>query len=59
LLKGESEVVDAAGLSSSALENLTVPDLIVGQLIPVTAGNIVGGAFLVGVVYWAVYLRPK
>ena len=31
-----------------------------GNLIPVTAGNIIGGSMLVGVVYWFVYLRkPK
>jgi formate/nitrite transporter len=28
------------------------------NLAPVTAGNIVGGAVLVGLVYWFVYLRP-
>jgi len=30
----------------------------VDNLIPVTLGNIVGGAVLVGSVYWFVYLRP-
>ena len=31
-----------------------------GNLIPVTVGNIIGGSILVGVVYWFVYLRkPK
>lgn len=29
------------------------------NLIPVTIGNIVGGAFMVGAVYWFVYLRPR
>jgi formate/nitrite transporter len=29
-----------------------------GNLIPVTLGNIVGGGLLVGGVYWAIYLRP-
>jgi formate transporter len=29
------------------------------SLIPVTLGNIVGGAVLVGGVYWFVYLRPR
>jgi formate/nitrite transporter len=29
------------------------------NLIPVTLGNIVGGAILVGLVYWFVYLRPS
>jgi formate/nitrite transporter len=30
---------------------------IVANLIPVTAGNIIGGGVLVGLVYWFVYLR--
>lgn len=29
----------------------------VNNLIPVTLGNIVGGAFFVGVFYWAIYMR--
>jgi formate/nitrite transporter FocA (FNT family) len=28
-------------------------------LVPVTLGNIIGGAVLVGIVYWFVYLRPR
>ena len=29
------------------------------NLVPVTIGNIVGGALMVGAVYWFVYLRPR
>ena len=29
------------------------------NLAPSTLGNIVGGAALVGLVYWFVYLRPR
>jgi formate/nitrite transporter FocA (FNT family) len=29
------------------------------NLLPVTIGNVVGGALLVGGVYWFVYLRPR
>jgi formate/nitrite transporter FocA (FNT family) len=32
---------------------------LVANLIPVTAGNIIGGGVLVGLVYWFVYLRPS
>jgi formate/nitrite transporter len=32
---------------------------LVGNLVPVTLGNIVGGTILVGAVYWLVYLRGK
>lgn len=31
---------------------------LVDNLLPVTIGNIIGGALLVGLVYWFVYLRP-
>lgn len=36
---------------------LSVGDLL-GNLLPVVAGNIVGGSVLVAGVYWAIYLRP-
>jgi len=29
-----------------------------GNLVPVIAGNLVGGSVLVGLVYWVIYLRP-
>jgi formate/nitrite transporter FocA (FNT family) len=32
---------------------------VIRNLIPVTVGNIFGGAVLVGAVYWFVYLRRK
>jgi formate/nitrite transporter FocA (FNT family) len=32
--------------------------MFVNNLIPVTIGNIIGGAIMVGVVYWFIYLRP-
>jgi len=32
---------------------------LVRNLVPVTAGNVVGGAMLVGAVYWFVYLRRR
>ncbi|MGH6718286.1 MAG: formate/nitrite family transporter [Alphaproteobacteria bacterium] len=31
----------------------------IANLIPVTIGNVIGGAGLVGLVYWFVYLRPR
>ena len=41
------------------LERLTWPAFLVNNLIPVTIGNIIGGAVLVAAVYWAIYLRPE
>ena len=39
------------------LSQLTVQRALLYNLLPVTLGNIVGGAGLVGLVYWFVYLR--
>ena len=39
------------------LANLTWEGFLAGNLLPVTLGNIVGGAFFVATLYWYVYLR--
>ena len=31
----------------------------VANLVPVTIGNVIGGAVMVGIVYWFVYLRGR
>lgn len=49
VLKGQALIEASA--------NLTVGGMIVKNLIPVTLGNIVGGAFFVATLYWIVYLR--
>jgi formate transporter FocA len=38
---------------------LTWQNFLVNNLLPVTLGNIIGGAVLVGIVYWFVYLRNE
>lgn len=40
-------------------DNLTAYNFLVKNMVPVTLGNIVGGAVFVGFVYWMVYLRKK
>ncbi|HZI44688.1 MAG TPA: formate/nitrite transporter family protein, partial [Ilumatobacter sp.] len=40
-------------------ENVTWNRFLSDNLVPSTLGNIVGGAALVGLVYWFVYLRPR
>jgi formate/nitrite transporter len=45
------------GASSGDFGDVTVLDTI-ANLIPVTIGNILGGSVLVGLIYWAIYLRP-
>jgi formate/nitrite transporter len=54
-LKGQGAIVAAAGLSGQ-LARLTVGGMVL-NLIPVTLGNIVGGAFFVATLYWWVYIR--
>jgi formate transporter len=44
---------------SADVHMLNWTGFIVRNLLPVTIGNIVGGAGLVGGVYWFVYLRPR
>jgi formate/nitrite transporter len=41
------------------LDHLTWGRFLVDNLLPVTIGNIAGGALMVGAVYWFVYLRPR
>lgn len=40
------------------LEHLTWQAFFINNLLPVTIGNIIGGAVLVAAVYWAIFLRP-
>ncbi len=53
------EYADAATAAGVDLSGLTWGTFWTGNLIPVTLGNIVGGALCVGCVYWFVYLRQK
>jgi formate transporter len=41
------------------LSSLTWSNFLWANLVPVTIGNIVGGAIMVGAIYWFVYLRPR
>lgn len=43
--------------SPEIYKNLTWSNFIINNLIPVTLGNLIGGAGLVGLVYWYVYLK--
>lgn len=41
------------------LSNLTLTSFLIDNLLPVTIGNIIGGAILVSAVYWTIYLRKR
>ncbi len=58
MLKNEDAAVTASGLAEDQLADLTWAAFITANLVPVTIGNIIGGAVLVGAVYWFVFLRP-
>lgn len=44
-------------LGSLNMAHLNWTDFLIGNLLPVTLGNMVGGALLVGVSYWYIYAR--
>jgi formate/nitrite transporter len=45
------------GASPEAVEALNIPSFLLGNLLPVTLGNIIGGAVFVGMAYWLIHLR--
>jgi formate transporter len=47
------------GKAATDFPNLTWTDFLVGNLLPVTIGNIIGGSLMVGAVYWFIYLRHR
>jgi len=44
---------------AEASSNLTIGGMFVKNLIPVTIGNIIGGALFVAALYWIVYVRQS
>lgn len=46
-----------AGTTPANFTALTWNNFVVSNLLPVTFGNIIGGALMVGIVYWFIYLR--
>lgn len=55
--KSIPEYVAASGLEASALGNLTWGGFFANNLLPVTIGNIIGGAIFVGLAYWLAYRK--
>ena len=50
---------NSIGKTAADFPALSWSNFLFGNLIPVTAGNIIGGSVLVGAVYWFVYLRKQ
>lgn len=55
----ELPALTSAGLNAGSFPQLSLEGFLIGNLLPVTIGNIIGGSVLVGLVYWFVYLRRK
>jgi formate/nitrite transporter len=47
------------GKTAADYASLTWDKFLIDNLLPVTMGNVIGGALMVGAVYWFVYLRRK
>lgn len=54
-----AEFWSAIARTPEAFPHLTWGNFLIGNLVPVTLGNVVGGALLVGGVYWSIYLRRR
>ena len=56
---GTADLWDQIGKTVTDYPLLTWGNFIAANLIPVTIGNIIGGAVMVGLVYWFIYHQPK
>lgn len=59
LLKGTPQMAQFAAENEALLTNLNLEQFLVANLIPVTIGNIIGGAIFVGMLYYIAYRLPK
>ena len=53
------EFWSSIGRTPADFPHLTVEAFLAANLLPVTIGNVIGGAVMVGIVYWFVYLRAS
>jgi formate transporter len=54
-----AEFWSQVGVTAADYSSLTWGNFFLANLLPVTIGNIIGGAIMVGLVYWFIYLRPS
>jgi formate/nitrite transporter len=57
LNQNDPVLISLMAQSGNNYEAITWTNFLLNNLLPVTLGNIIGGAVLVGLVYWFVYLR--
>jgi len=58
-VKSDAAFLADIGKTAADYANLTWGNFFLVNLLPVTIGNIIGGAILVGLVYWSIYLLPQ
>ncbi len=56
---GDTKFFQLIGKTAADFPHLTWGNFFVANLLPVTIGNIIGGALMVGLIYWFVYLRKE
>ena len=56
-VKGNAAYLEDATAAGADVSGLTWGAMFTKNLLPVTLGNIIGGAVLVGLAYWFVYLK--
>jgi formate/nitrite transporter len=57
---GAPQFFETISKTAADFPHLTWSNFFIANLLPVTIGNIIGGAVMVGLVYWFIYLRkPK
>lgn len=54
---GDPKFFETIGKTAADFPHLTWGNFFLANLLPVTIGNIIGGAIMVGMVYWFVYIR--
>ncbi|MGL5440559.1 MAG: formate/nitrite transporter family protein [Filifactoraceae bacterium] len=55
LSKNDLFYVKASEISPTTLDSLNWSTMVINNLIPVTIGNIIGGSFFIGILYWYVH----
>lgn len=58
LIKTDAAFLGVIGKNVEDYAAVTWTNFVFVNLLPVTIGNMIEGAFLVGLVYWFIYLRP-
>jgi formate transporter len=55
---GSDSFWGSTGARAGDYPELSWTNMLLGNLVPVTIGNIFGGAVMVGLAYWLIYRRP-